>query len=552
MKSKLFSFVFLTAILAVLAMSVAFAASSFNTVSTIQMSKSVNQTSFSITNPNQTNDVTVIVPSTLTISDGKGHNLDLDLNPNGNILISNASSASINISYLTSPSFVLGKFSNSFTVYNAANSSDSKNITVEFSSGYCNKGRRDRGAESLEIIKIEDKSSDDEWKWKPGDSVDIDVKVRYNSDDNDDSIDAIIKIGLYDTVSKSFIEFENDDDSEAEISLDEGTSETQSFSLDVPIDDVEDSSDRYKLYVKVYEDGKESTLCEDVQDRDVSQAYENVKITKESYSVIVKNIETNTPVPCGEQATIDFTVWNVGSHDEDKVYVKAYHRDLGFLNLTSSTFSLDEGDSKKVSFDFIIPINATSKPYDFYITTYFRYSDSSKEFKKYSTESYLASIKVENCVVETRTASITAELSSETPRAVIGNQVIVEATIKNTGSVQSSFTVDVSGNTGWSNVAEIDPKTFTLNAGESKKVNIYLDINADAAAGDQSFTIRTAQSGYVTEQKVQLTLEKGFSSSALINHFKENWLIYLIVLVNIILILAIIIVVRSIVRKNSD
>jgi len=40
--------------------------------------------------------------------------------------------------------------------------------------------------------------------------------------------------------------------------------------------------------------------------------------------------------------------------------------------------------------------------------------------------------------------------------------------------------MDVAGVSQWATLAEIDPKTVTLNAGESKKVNIYLDVNANA------------------------------------------------------------------------
>ena len=123
--------------------------------------------------------------------------------------------------------------------------------------------------------------------------------------------------------------------------MDEGTSETETFIVDVPIEDIEASSDRYRLYVKVYEDGEEDTLCEDVEDRDVNKQYKDITIKKESYEIALKNIDITSPTICGEDVTISLTAWNIGKNDEDKVYVKAYNKELGISNLTSDVFSLD-------------------------------------------------------------------------------------------------------------------------------------------------------------------------------------------------------------------
>ncbi|MEK6885964.1 MAG: putative S-layer protein [Nanoarchaeota archaeon] len=429
---------------------------------------------------------------------------------------------------------------------NVSNSSTSQIVPVQIVKTFCSNGSSTNTTRYLEITSVKDTSSDDDWEWKPADTVTIAVKVKFeNTADSDDSIDAVVKLSLYDSVDNTFVDMDNEDDLEKDISLDEGSSTTEDFTIEVPISELEDSSDRYKLYVKVYEDGTENSVCKDNWN---SQYNQNVQIQKNSYDVILKDLEINSAsVPCGQEVTITGTAINVGSNDEDKVYVKATNVLLG-VNLTTSTFALDEGDSNKVSFSFLIPTNAAEKAYTVYLETHFKYSDSSDTFREES-DAYEVDLIVEGCVPPV-TATVTAGFSAETPKAVIGNQVIIEATIKNTGTATAAYTIDVTGNTAWSTLAEIDPKTFTLNAGEEKKVNVYLNINSNAAEGDQTFTIKTTSGTYTTEKTVQLALEKGLTSQAIMNNLKQYWYIYLIALIILVLVIAIIVAIVSLSKKN--
>jgi len=55
---------------------------------------------------------------------------------------------------------------------------------------------------------------------------------------------------------KKFIDFDNQDDLEVSTSLDEGHTITEKITVNVPVQDIEAKT--YRLYVKVYQDGKES------------------------------------------------------------------------------------------------------------------------------------------------------------------------------------------------------------------------------------------------------------------------------------------------------
>ena len=111
------------------------------------------------------------------------------------------------------------------------------------------------------------------------------------------------------------------------------------------------------------------------------------------------------------------------------------------------------------------------------------------------------------------------------------------------------------GNSEWSILDSIEPRSITLNPGESKDINIILTVNKDAQ-GSNELTIRATYDGQTSEQRVSLLVGKasGITGDAqlgpFINHLSNNWFIYLIVLVNIVLIVAIILVIRSMVSPR--
>ena len=527
------------------------------TPTSLYLNKNVSSVSFNITNTNVANSTSITIPSFGSFTDDSSNSVLITQTLTGAVDFLPNQTQQVTLSYNTLPSnFELGSLTKSITLTDGVTNTP---VTLNLVTGFCSKGNQPGVERYLEITRVKDTSSSDDFEWKPLDTVDIEVKVEFNNnDDNDDQIDGIIEIGLYDTDTNDFVDIGDDSDTQRDFSLDEGDSATETLTITVPLDEVEDSTSRYKLYVKVYEDGEEDNVCRDYVRTDansISDYFQDIKISKESYDVIAKDIEaTTTPLICGQEAQITAKVYNLGTHDEDEIYVSAVSTALG-LNQKSEAFSLDKDETgfKRVNFDFVIPTTISEGTYTVSLSTYFKYSDSSDTYRE-SNGPYTLSLQVEgpNCKgSETKNAQITAQLSSETPSALTGKELIIEATIKNTGTTATEYDVSISGNSLWSEVAAVDPKTFTLNAGESKKVTIYLNIDKDATPGDKDFTIKASYGSDSKEQKVSINVEKSAGLSLVSQHLKANWLIYLIVLINIILIIAIIIVVVRIVSRPS-
>ena len=554
MRTRFLTLILLTTILVTMSVLSVSAASNYTVSTPGVLSKGTNSSvvTFSTTS---VDNLLITLTQPAAFSDGDEHNVALSLSGlSGNsVTINRTSPKTVTVSLgNVEDSFALGTFTTSLYSVDSANSAENATTTLTFRNSFCEDGNLQETVDDryLEIRSVKDRSSDKDFEWKPGDEVELEVKARFHSNDNGDSIDALIKVGLYDTKNNEFVELDNDDeDLERDMSIDEGETVTETFTLLIPIEDIEkDGSDRYKLYVKVYEDGDEDKICRDYEG---DNYFQDVKIDKASYEVIIKNLQATTPVPCGEEVKVTLTAYNIGSNDEDKVKINLYNSELG-INEDSKEFSLNEGESEKIVYTFMIPKDAKEKSYTLKAFASYRYKDSSETYRDES-DSYEIAVKVEgNCQAEQKTlgASIDAELDSDA--AIAGEQLVILGTIKNTGTEQTSYVLSVSGYDSWASLDKIDSRIITLDAGKSQDFNVYFNVNDDAS-GEKTFTIIADFGDTSEEQDVSVFVEKqgvSLTGAAIAEHLRNNWFIWVIVVINVILIIAIIVVARRIVSSR--
>lgn len=469
----------------------------------------------------------------------------------------NTTSSAILFSIASFPTITFGTtYSSTITVgaMNATNSSEvaSKNITVSLSNNnFCGSVLNSGNTLTVDNIEfnVKDGFGSDEDYWYPFDSV----EVSFTVDSGDYDVDNIkVKACLWDVDAKECVLKEKDmdiSDNEFDLSSD---SQDVTLSFDVDADKLNSGNNKYVMYISAQGKVNDNSVYDG--NTTCSSDSRSIDVRTTDNFVILNNFQTEESYSCDAPLDITADLWNIGNDNIDNkdLYVEVYNKELNIDKVINFDKDLDSFEKTTISVSSIIPTNVTAKTYNLRFSVYDDKSLSSNHIYQNSEDDkaiFDLPVTVTACTSVSK-ASITAELSSETPRAIIGSEVIVESTIKNTGSSTATYTVSVEGNNAWSTLAQIDPQTITLNAGESKKVSIYLNVNEDAAIGMKEFTIKTTQGTSVTSQKVQLELENGFSFSNLKNHFKTNWIIYVIVLINLVLIIAIILVVRSILRRS--
>ena len=565
MKSKILSLFLLTAILSI-AMVSATVVDDITLSLSNDLTKSVDETTLTITNAN-TSDIDVDIPSITAISDGDGHTIAITVNETNPITIPGSGSKQVIISHTLIPSekeeLATGDFSTTIEVEESSTPADKVSINLNFVADFCEigeQGDEDEDVGLLEIVDVKiDNDDGDDLDWIPLDSITIEVEVENIGDDK--VRDIIVEIGLFDANGKNIIDdMKNLDKEEVELgSINEDDEDTAVFEFQVPADFEDDT---YSLVVKAYSDDMdEDTVCTSkATDFDENDYYEKIngeRETDEEKHIVIDNIRISPTEPqCGEIVQVSAEVFNIGDEDyEDQIRVTFKNEALGIDKELIIREDFDQGDSEIIDFEFEIPQDAELSAYTLEFRTFYDYDDKDEFYDLVSENKFFKSFAVDgNCIlIPESSVKITANLDDSTPEANAGEQVIIKATLENTGEDTTLYTISVYGNSAWSSLENIDPSSIIIPAGESKDVEIILNID-EGIEGNKELTIKAEYSGETTEQKVQLSVSAGATSgitgAAISEHLKTNGFIYAIVLINLILIIAIILVIRRMVETK--
>ncbi|HLC73949.1 MAG TPA: putative S-layer protein [Candidatus Nanoarchaeia archaeon] len=415
--------------------------------------------------------------------------------------------------------------------------------TYQIKKTFCSSGETLNGNLSISNIDWTNDGQGDDNSWELLDEIEVEVEVANNNDRDD--VDVIIELGLFDSSGKNvaddliFLENSDGDSEEIEININDDDEETVTWNFKVPADF---DKGNYKLAIKAYDDDNgESRDCRDSSsdlDNNFFQSINIEETSDEGRFVIVDSIEMDSQVTCGQTVTGQFTVFNVGEEDQDRVNIIIRNSKLGISESREITSDLDRGDDETLDFSITVPANAVNGNYVLEFITQYDYRNG--VYREDSEDSFDAFFEVLGCsqnLVGPSTGltniAIDAELGSD---AAPGEELIIIATISNTGTEDATYSISARGYSSWADLKEISESTISVDAKESKEVRFTLIVNEDAT-GANSFDIQVARDGKVQIQEVEIEL----SSKKNIFEF-GNSLIWIVGAVNLILIILIIIV----------
>lgn len=477
---------------------------------------------------------TVTIGAISAITDGTN---SLSVSGAGIVYVPASGFKTVNLTYTGDTSkFAFGTFSTNVVL---TNGSDTKTLTLNFNSEFCDDGCKKTYTDGAKYYKLSmdiDKMDiikgfgPEDNEWYPADEVEIQLDFDNNGDEDIDDI--MIEVCLYDENADKCVIDEGDMEVDDNFNLDSGDDISVLITYKVDPDDIEAGD--YLLYIKAYSDdlGEENLCLEDSED---------ITIITDKF-VLLDSVNIPEKVTCGEEVEITADVWNIDDNQQDDVSLLVYNKELG-IDKKVEVGDIDEWDKGDVSFTITIPENTEEKSYPLKITVLDE-DESAFETEEDNEESvFTYYLTVEgNCVLPTvKNAEITAVLETEKVKA--GNPIVIKATVKNTGEEKTDYTIGVDGYEFFSTLESVEPATLTLEAGKTGDVLITLNLNKDAS-GDYEFNIKALFDAEEVSQPVSFTVEPGFSitGSAVGESFRENWFIWVIVAINIILIIAIIIV----------
>ncbi|MGV8142871.1 MAG: putative S-layer protein [Candidatus Pacearchaeota archaeon] len=407
---------------------------------------------------------------------------------------------------------------------------------------------------TIKSIDISNDGEGDEDKWELLDEIDVELEIENNNQDDD--IDVIAELGLYDSSGKNIaddLEFTSGSDSdneEIEINVDEDDSVTVNFKFKVPADF---DTGNYQLAFKVYDDDLgESKSCRDTSsdlDESFFQTVEVVEASDEGRFVIVDDFNIDSQVVCGTTLSGQFTIFNVGEEDQDRVRVLIRNNELNINEAVEFTSDLDQGDEETLSFSVRVPNTATNGIKNLEFITEYDYKNG--VYREDSEEAYVFGVEVIGCsgnLGGTPTGGLTdttieAELSSD---AKAGQELVVVATITNNGNEEKDYTINARDYSDWAELTDISDGSFSLDAGESKEVEFTFLVNEDST-GSNAFDIQVTSESRTQVQEVEVELEEASSGFNL--DLKGNSTLWIIGLVNLVLIILIIVVAVRLSRK---
>jgi hypothetical protein len=440
---------------------------------------------------------------------------------------------------------------NILTIKAEAQSGEVATANIQFNKHFCEVGEVGTRLK-IRNIDVDNRGEGDDDKWELLDEVEIEVEVRNNDDDDDK--DVIIVLGLFDSDGRNVgddLEYSVDsdgDDEEIEVNINDDDEETRIYKFRVPADL---DSGKYKLAIKAYnDDDGEDVDCADTSadlNQDFYQDIDIDRVTDDERMIVVDDISIDSQTSCGETVSGQFTVYNIGNEKQERVRITLKNSDLSLDKEFEITRDLDEGEDETLSYSFQVPTGAENGNYPINFRTYYDYKNGN--YREISEDTFTTQLSVLGCsrgVVNLGTGAgnslITVKLKSD--NIVAGEELMVEATITNTGTETETYIVGVTRYSSWAELDSISEGSLTLGHEESKTVTLKFTIKEDAS-GTETFNIQTTSPSGVNTQEVEVNI-KGSSSGF---NLEGDNLIWVIAVVNIILILLIIIVAVRLSRR---
>jgi hypothetical protein len=444
---------------------------------------------FKIFNSDILNTVTLNPLTPQTITDKNGKTATINFVPSSLTILPNSSiTVTANVSNIQS-NFALESTSKDFNI-TTSNPLVSSILTLSVTNTVCEFKDDNNLQATIDSIKVT-KGYGKDTDWYPLDTIEAKVNVENTGSEPIKNI--VVNWEVYDVTTKKRIMHGEEND----FTLKNGNDKTVTFSFKLDSINNLDSGDTYKFYVWATVDDEEfsgnPSTC-------VFDNSNYVNINMDSHFVVLDSLTIPDSASCGTTATITGTAWNIGSDDEQNVYLWVTSTQLG-INQKIIIGDINQGESQDFSFNLNVPDDAQKGTYALKLEVY---DDSNAIFENDNgdkSQSQLILNLNDSCSA-TPKVSVSADLTST---AKAGSEIDVKATIANTGSTTKTFTLSLGDYSTWASSATLDRTSVTLASGASQDVVIKLQSNKDSS-GNKQFNLIVNDGTKVLSQPVKISV----------------------------------------------
>ncbi len=277
-----------------------------------------------------------------------------------------------------------------------------------------------------------------------------------------------------------------------------------------------------------------------VRTRDDFMIVDDLKINGEK---VERNNVLKTPISCDSEVDVSGLVYNIGRDKQRDSYVEVYNKDLK-IGKRIDLSDINGFNSENLNLQFKIPKDAKEKTYPLEFMVYDRNNDVFQNQEKDDSKTVVYFKVKGNCKIEDPTVNV--ELSS--PEAKEGEDMVIKVYLRNNDVKNATFTISADNFNSWATLKQIDPETLILKSGTSKEIYLTFKLK-DKSVGEQQFNlIITGNGDLLVNKPVLIDVQEGSFWKS--NFGSLDWKIVGIIILNLILIIAIIVVARRVLRKK--
>lgn len=397
----------------------------------------------------------------------------------------------------------------------------------------------------VQDVKVLEGFGDDE-VWFPFDEIEVEIEVKNDGDEEIEDVE--FEWGLYDEDNNEWL---IDVDEEDSWDIDEGDEEIVTLNIMID-DDLEldlDELEGGKNYVLYFRASGEIADGDYEGNKTCDSAFERVEIVIEKNFMALTDLDFIDTVSCGTDIHVTADVWNIGTKNQDDVTVKISNPNLGIDEMIDMG-DIDAFEKEELDVTISVPYDAEENNYVLRFEIFdedddlFEAKDDDQEARYSMDLTISGSCSGSPGDDEYGDVIVSAELESG---GQAGELLVINAILTNTGDSSGVFTLNAAGYTPWASTADISPSSLTLDAGESGTALFTFDVNADAF-GENSFDLEVVSGNSLAALlPVSVMIEEGSSGSGF--DFGDNWYLWLIGALNVILVIIIIVVAVRIARK---
>ena len=396
-----------------------------------------------------------------------------------------------------------------------------------------------------DITVLDGFGKDDEWLLF--DEVEVEIRVENNGNLDVDDISLEWAIA-----NDDLTDFAVDFDEIDEFNLKDGDEDTFTVTFRVDDDDLDFDLDElsgidYNLVVRatgVIDDNDNLFTVDDTCGADFSA----VSVQEESNFVVLRNIELPETLQCGQTVDLRADVWNIGDSAQDEVKVDVYDKERLFIDKIFEVGDLDEFENTDLSLSFDIPENAEEKTHTLILRVLDEDSDLyENDYDDDPAEFFVSLVVSGGC----SSASEVTVSASTVSGGTADSNLVVKATVTNTGDSQKVYSLNVAGSESWASSFSLDKSSLALGAGQSGDVTVTLSVNK-GVSGSQTFFLEMVSDGELVSQPVSVVIEESSGFLGITGNVFSggNSLIWGIGLLNLILVIVIIVIAVRIARRK--